>query len=218
MPRTDRLRLSQVEPNTYNPNRMKPDQRKALRKMIAKFGFLQPMLVRPVKQEFPGDPDAQYVIVDGEHRYDALKEGGQTEAAFVILDEETSDTDAQLLTLIMNNLRGQAIPIKQAEILVDLNQEIGKDALIEAGFTEGDLEKAQELAGPVVDDPEPSQLDEPKDLKVRLFPDQWETVQRAMAAAKSVAETDRDDVALVALAAEFLATYPDHDPQVMEPG
>lgn len=218
MPRTDRLRLDQVQPNTYNPNRMKPDQRKALRKMIAKFGFLQPMLVRPVKQEFPGDPEAQYVIVDGEHRYDALKESGQTDAEFVIMDAETSDTDAQLLTLIMNQLRGKPIPIKQAEILVDLEMEIGRDALIEAGFSEGELEKAQELAGPVVDDPEPSPLDEPQDFKVRLLPDDMAVLKRAIEAAKSVAQSDRDDVALVALASEFLATYPDHDPDAMPSG
>lgn len=212
MPRTDRLRLAQVEANTYNPNRMDREKRKALRNMIAKYGFLQPMLVRPVKQEFPGDPEAQYVLVDGEQRFDTLRDMGTSEADFVILDEETSEADAQLLTLVMNELRGKHIPLKHAEILVDLSQEIGRDALLAAGFTDGDLDKANELAGPIVDDPEPEPLDEPKDFKVRLTPDQMETVKRAVAAAKVIAQSDRDDVALVALASEFLATYPEADP------
>lgn len=214
MPRTDRLSLSQVEPNKYNPNKMKPNQRKALQRVIAKFGFLQPMLVRPVQQEYPGDPEARYVIVDGEHRYDALKERGEAEADFVILDDETSDSDAKLLTLIMNSLRGKPIPLKQAELLVDLEAEIGRDELVAAGFETGELDKAQELAGPVPDDEDqPQTIDEPRTFEVSLMPDQFETVMRAVETAKSVAMTDRDDVALTALAQEFLATYPDHDPE-----
>lgn len=212
MPRTDRLRPSQIEPNDYNPNHMKPDQRKALARMMRQYGYLQPILVRPLSQEFPGDPDARYEIVDGEHRFDALKESGAAEIEAVILDAEIEAADAKLLTLTMNALKGKPIPLKQAEVILDVQRELGKETLIEAGFTEGDLEKAHELAGPVGELSEPEPLEEPQDFKVRLTPDQMETLKRALGAAKVVAQSDRDDVAITALAAEFLATYPEADP------
>lgn len=206
--RIDEIRVSAIEPNPWNPNRMDDDRKKALVKRIRKHGILQPLLVRPLAQEFPGDPDATYQILDGEHRYDALRAAGVTHTEAVIV-EDVEDDDAKLHTLAMNQIRGRPIPMALAALIVDLEASVGRQALEDAGFTEPDFEKAHELAGPIPDDDQtPEALDDPKRFEVTFTPEAWAVFSRAMQAAKNAAATDDDATALLAMAQEFIATYP----------
>lgn len=113
--------LDDIEPTPENPNVMTDDQYAALRAEIARRGFVQPLLVRPVEGEKP------YRLVDGEHRWSILGELGAESAPCVV--EENSETDAKLRTLTMNRLRGRFVPVRLAKLLVSLSQTIPADEL-----------------------------------------------------------------------------------------
>lgn len=111
-----------LRPNTWNPNEQTPRVSAAVRESIDAFGFIDPVLVRP-------HPDGDgYEIVDGEHRWQAAIDNGDSEVAVIVRD--LSDTDAKRLTVILNETRGQADVIGLATLLDSLAQEMPVDELI----------------------------------------------------------------------------------------
>lgn len=58
--------VDSIRPNDYNPNRMNDRQYAAELESIQHFGFLDPITIR--------ETDHGYVIIDGEHRWRAIKE------------------------------------------------------------------------------------------------------------------------------------------------
>jgi ParB-like chromosome segregation protein Spo0J len=200
--RIETIPVGRIQPNTYNPNHMKPEERKALSAMFERIGYVQPILVREIE---PG----LFEIIDGEHRYDELKARGIEQAEVVIVD--TDPETAKLATLAMNQIKGRPIPILLAKVMLDLERDLGTDALKAAGFGDKDIKKAHELAGPPGDPlaAKPEKLEEPRSFSVTLVPEAYETVMAAIARAKEIGETDSDAVALLTLAQEFLSTYPE---------
>lgn len=88
--------IDSVKPNSYNPNVMDAQKYTALKTIIERFGFLQPILV-----------DKDGIIIDGEHRWRAMKELGKTEIECVVYDgEESKEEYRKLLTISMNSVRG----------------------------------------------------------------------------------------------------------------
>jgi len=115
---------------------------------IEEFGFVDPLTLRPM--------GSRYQIVDGEHRLNAGTESGMTEfPAFIV--SGLSDAQAKKLTLVMNELRGQARPDLLQELLRDLDDDLGIDALkvalpypdeVLAGFLGAELPPLQPLDQP----------------------------------------------------------------------
>lgn len=109
--------IDRVVPNRWNPNfqdsRMFDKQKKSLDEL----GFLGSILVRKINHTA-----ADYEIMDGEHRWKAAKEAGYTEITVEVIKGEVSDTQAQLLTILLNNLRGKDDIFKRAEILETLDE------------------------------------------------------------------------------------------------
>ena len=111
--------LEKIVSNTYNPNRFSgtmgrgPDGKAQslmdlLCNNIAKNGFLFPIITT-------WDEDLQkYRIIDGYHRYEALKRLGATEA--VIIDMKIPYHEAVQLTVLMNRIKG----FHQVELMSDL--------------------------------------------------------------------------------------------------
>ena len=96
-----------IEPDPLNPNSMDPKQQKALNDTIDKFGYAHEIWVRKV--------DQKYRIIDGEHRWNYLKEHGIKDAPVRVF--KVNEEDAILLRQISFNLRGhQSLP-KSAEEL-----------------------------------------------------------------------------------------------------
>lgn len=58
--------INSIQPNDYNPNRMNDRQYAAELESIQHFGFLDPITIR--------ETENGYVIIDGEHRWRAIKE------------------------------------------------------------------------------------------------------------------------------------------------
>lgn len=100
--------LSSLLVNDYNPNRMPENLMLLLCQCIQKYGFLFPLITSWDEEK------GKYRIIDGYHRYEALKRVGATEAA--ILDLKLPYHDAVQLTVLMNRIKG----LHQVELMSDL--------------------------------------------------------------------------------------------------
>ncbi len=95
-----------VDPSTLieredNPNKMEPEKVELLAKLIHKWGFLQPILVREVG-------DGKHEIVDGHHRVRAAQMAEEKAISAVVLEEgEDANEAASILQISMNQIRGE---------------------------------------------------------------------------------------------------------------
>lgn len=132
------LPIGKVVPNKYNPNRMTKKTFATLKRFIEKVGFIQPVLVRPIE-------GGMYEIMDGQHRYEAMKELGRETIPVVI---SVADEDvAKLHTINMNNLRGTELDrIKLGKMVKELRTKMD-DETLEAllGFNQQELKTYEEL-------------------------------------------------------------------------
>lgn len=94
--------------NDYNPNRMPKTEMDLLIECIQKYGFLFPIITTYEKDQ------KKYRIIDGYHRYEALKRIGSKEVA--IIDLQIPYSDAVQLTVLMNRIKG----LHQIELMSDL--------------------------------------------------------------------------------------------------
>lgn len=106
--------LSALHPNPWNPNKMAARTFEAERESIAKFGFIDPITVRP----HPELKD-QYQIIDGEHRSRAAQELGMTDVPIAII-HDLGDAEAKKLTIVLNETRGSANTLELAVLLADI--------------------------------------------------------------------------------------------------
>jgi ParB family transcriptional regulator, chromosome partitioning protein len=113
-----------IDPNPRNPNELPEEKMEALKRDIREHGFKQPILVR---EKAEGE-ELRYELIDGEHRWRALRELAAESVPAVVVDPDTDD-EAALAMISMNNLRGEFIPIKFALLLADLNRRIPEDEL-----------------------------------------------------------------------------------------
>ncbi len=98
--------------NDYNPNRMPRGEMSLLKECILKYGFLFPIIVA-------WDPEKKkYRIIDGYHRYEALKALGATKVTVVVLD--LSYHDAVQLTVLMNRIKGMHQVERMSDLIVKL--------------------------------------------------------------------------------------------------
>jgi len=116
------VKINDLQPNSYNPNRFSGMATKSgsdsgsmmslLRNCITKYGFLFPILVS-------WDEDLKkYRIIDGYHRYEALKQLGAEEVA--ILDMNILYHDAVQLTVLMNRIKGHHQVEKMSDLVMKL--------------------------------------------------------------------------------------------------
>lgn len=143
-PYVTELPIGEVYPNKWNPNRQNERQFQAEVESILTYGFLAPILVRPIKQGWE--------ILDGEHRHRAMEtiiaqnlkgEGELTHLtskklipAMVI---EIDDVQAKKLTIIMNETRGEAELGELSKLLESIQAELGDETLIGMPYTDQQL-------------------------------------------------------------------------------
>lgn len=120
---TKLLPVGKVFANDWNPNVMDEETYLALKAGIQRGGFVQPILVRPL----PGG--GRYEILDGEHRWKAVKEAGfETIPAVVVEDEDAS---AKLRTLQMNRVRGEMPDESIGKLLAEISGDVDDQAIME---------------------------------------------------------------------------------------
>ncbi len=136
----EKIPLSKIRENSYNPNTMPEAVFESLVASIRDHGYVQPIIVRRLRviarsgsdaaisrdeiASSPASPPSRndrraplpcYEIVDGAHRFRALKKLGRRRAECVVVEDGAEA--AKLRTLTMNRLRGKANNFDMAKIL-----------------------------------------------------------------------------------------------------
>lgn len=126
-----------IDPNPENPNELPEHLYEALVADIRERGFIQPLLLRREGK--------RYKLIDGEHRWRAVRELGFEKVPAVISDDEGDEATLRLLST--NRLRGQFVPIRMAYVLADLAQRIPEDELRRRlGMESGEMKDVLRLA------------------------------------------------------------------------
>jgi ParB-like chromosome segregation protein Spo0J len=121
--RLERLTIEYVSaaaltPNDYNPNRQTEHQFTLLKSSILEDGFTDPIKVV--------DRDGQVVIVDGEHRWRAVRElheeGKLADDVLAIVRLPQNEAQAKIATLRHNRARGQEDIGLATDVLRDLER------------------------------------------------------------------------------------------------
>jgi ParB/RepB/Spo0J family partition protein len=107
-----------IEPNTWNPNKMSDDKFSELVKNIEEIDNVQRVLVVEDK--------GKYRIVDGEHRYKALKVLGQKKIPCTVIELEDEDRQ-KFISMRMNVIRGKIDPLKFTEMFDELSEKYGEE-------------------------------------------------------------------------------------------
>ncbi len=135
--KTKKLAIDAVQPNPWNPNRQSDRAYEAEKESIQAFGFLDPITVRQL-------PEGGYQIVDGEHRWKAMKELGASEISANVV--ELTDDQAKKLTIILNETRGQADRVDLAKLLAELQPVLGDDLITGLPYSGDELDELLKLA------------------------------------------------------------------------
>jgi ParB/RepB/Spo0J family partition protein len=107
-----------LKPNPYNPNKQNEEEFELLKASIHKDGFTMPVLA-----------NIQYVIIDGEHRWQAALAEGIKRIPVVRLDLD--DARMKMSTLRHNKARGTHDADLEAMVLADLEKLVGADFIFE---------------------------------------------------------------------------------------
>lgn len=110
--------------NQYNPNKMPKKEMDLLGECILTYGFLFPLIVVKTQSGTVTINDKVislkdgYMIVDGFHRYEKLRQLKSTQASVIILD--LAIEQAMQLTVLMNRIKGMHQIERMAELVVSL--------------------------------------------------------------------------------------------------
>lgn len=112
-------KITEIKPNSYNPNRQSDNDFDLLLRSISEDGFTQPIVA--VRTADP-DEAKQYpfTIVDGEHRWRAASQLGMTEVPLAVVPMTLEQ--ARIATLRHNRARGSEDIELATEVLRDLER------------------------------------------------------------------------------------------------
>lgn len=148
------IKHENIVPNTWNPNKQNERAFAAEIESIVDNGFVQPVTVR----KHPSQPD-KYQIIDGYHRWLALKEIFDNKALqsaplqnivvtravpCVVID--VNDAQAKKLTIILNETRGRAELGELGILLESIQSDFGDDLIRGLPYSEGQLNDLLSLA------------------------------------------------------------------------
>lgn len=197
------VRVDQLTPNTWNPNRQDDETFAKEKASLRRFGFVVPIIVRTtgISQKFE--------IVDGEHRWKAAQELGMEWVPIYDLGP-ISDHEAMQLTIVLNELRGKPEEKKLGDVLKKLLASETLDTLTDV------LPYSKEQVGKIAELPEfdwdkfkegnrKASAERHVERIFRLKPDAAKVLDQALAKAKEDDDRVSDAEALEAIAADFLA-------------
>ena len=110
------IEIFRLYPHPGNPNRMSKENFRKLVRHIECSGRYEPLIVRPMSN------DSQYQIINGHHRFEALKQLGYETCDCVVWDVD--DDEANLLLATLNRLCGQDVLEKKTALLDKLNSKL----------------------------------------------------------------------------------------------
>ncbi len=197
------IALDKLVAHPDNPNRMSKAKFAKLVRNIERTGRYEPLVVRPSPQKLEC-----FQIINGHHRWRALRELGYKTADVVIWDVNDQDTDIMLATL--NRLGGSDVLDKKLALLKKLNQSAfdGRTAELAKLLpqTSNQIKRLTELA--ISDcrkavENRKSQILNP--LVFFLNDKQQEVVEKALSSAMSKVEENRTKAVKNAAALTYIA-------------
>ncbi len=115
--RTQSIQIENLLPHPGNPNRMSKENFRKLVRHIERTGRYEPLIVRP----HPKD-NRCFQIINGHHRFEALKQLGYKACDCVVW--EIDDDETNLLLATLNRLSGQDVLEKKTALLEKLNKKL----------------------------------------------------------------------------------------------
>lgn len=148
---TKRVNVDAVDPFRFgNPRAMTDAMRDVLARSIDELGYVQPVMVREVRN----GRKTRYEILDGHHRYDAVKTRGGAEIDVLVVDVP-DDAKARKLALALNRIGADWTPEKLAEYVDSMLADgiaTPADILATTGFAADELEQLASLGTGFLDD------------------------------------------------------------------
>lgn len=138
----EKFKLHDLVPNAYNPNIMPEDKLVQLRKIIKTQGYWQFIVAR----KHP-TLEGKYEIIDGEHRWQAMKDEPEFQDPQYVVVVESDDDLSKIQTINFNSLRGEMDSVKVASIIHDLLQNTTMAELEKnLGMTQEEIKNYDEMA------------------------------------------------------------------------
>lgn len=96
--------IHRISPNSYNPNKMAPPEKKSLRRSLCNHGITSPLIVSPAKEGI-------YTLIDGYHRLSIIKSNKglreRLENKVPVVVMKLSECDRIVATIRHNRARGK---------------------------------------------------------------------------------------------------------------
>ncbi len=192
--------VEKLSPNLWNPNRMASEMQAKLKVYIEREGFVEPLVVRPQGEG--------YEILGGYHRWGIAKELGYETVPCVVL--ELDDRRAKILSVNLNEMKGQSLPNLLANLVHDLSKELTlEDLESQLPYSISELKDSLELLK--IPDGLEAYLNEEAERQDREQPtilsfvvEDAETVERAIAKAQETGGGQTRGRALVDVARSYL--------------
>jgi ParB/RepB/Spo0J family partition protein len=121
--RVSKIAIDRLIPNPDNPNRMSKANLAKLVRNIQRTGRYEPLVVRPSPEK-----SGFFQIINGHHRWKALRELGYKTAEAVVWDVD--DREADILLATLNRLGGTDMLEKKLALLKRLNQRMHNRELL----------------------------------------------------------------------------------------
>jgi len=152
------LDIDCIRPNEWNPNKLDSVSYEKLKtginRVITESGTIPPITVRPILE--PSDK-YKYEIIDGEHRHKAMVELGYGEIPACILN--VGDSDARVLTITLNYLRGEADLIDYVELIQNIVEQGEFDIKEIASYVPQDASALEEMMAAIQENFDFSEID-----------------------------------------------------------
>lgn len=117
--------IDSLHEDKSNPNTMDEREFNALVREISIHGIIQPIIARPCSCSLiQGE---HRCIVGGEHRWRAARHLKMREVPCI--DLEIDEVQARILMVNLNSIHGRVIPMKLANLILDLNRNLPMDEI-----------------------------------------------------------------------------------------
>ena len=195
--------VEKLTPNPWNPNRMSEEMRAKLKAYIEREGFVEPIVVRPHGEGFQ--------ILGGFHRWGIAKDLGYHTVPCVVVDLD--DRRAKVLSINLNEMKGQSLPSLLASLVHDLSKELTfQDLETQLPYSIAELKDSLELLK-IPDgleaflEEEAAKLERERPTILSFVVEDVETVEKAIAAAQQrQAGNLTRGRALVEIARQYIGT------------
>jgi ParB/RepB/Spo0J family partition protein len=130
------IEVGKLQPNPWNPNRMSEKMFHKLKAYVKREGLVEPIVVREL--------DDGYQILGGYHRWKIAKDLGYVTVPCAVVDLD--DRRAKILSVNLNEMKGQSVSSLLSELVHDLSQELTlEDLESQLPYSEAELKDALEL-------------------------------------------------------------------------